>query len=77
MGSETCRYCGGAKRIRIVSPVSDHAEADCWCVKEAAIRADERERCAKVAERHHIAAPSWSRTIAQAIRTNPEIGREE
>jgi len=29
----TCQYCGGAKRIQIVSPVSDHAWADCFCVK--------------------------------------------
>lgn len=27
----TCRYCGGAKRIQIVSSVSDHAWADCFC----------------------------------------------
>ncbi len=29
-----CRYCGGQKRFQIVSPVSDHAWADCFCVKD-------------------------------------------
>lgn len=26
-----CRYCGGERRVQIVSPVSDHAWADCFC----------------------------------------------
>ena len=34
-----CVYCGGAKRIQIVSPVSDHAWADCFCVKAATLPA--------------------------------------
>lgn len=34
--SEKCRYCGDTKRIQIVSPVSDHAWADCFCVKAPA-----------------------------------------
>lgn len=31
-----CKYCGGAKRIQIVSAVSDHAWADCFCAREKA-----------------------------------------
>ena len=31
---KSCRYCGGQKRFQIVSPVSDHAWADCFCVKD-------------------------------------------
>lgn len=31
----TCRYCGGAKRFQIVSSVSDHAWADCFCSRPA------------------------------------------
>lgn len=29
----SCKFCGDTKRIQIVSPVSDHAWADCFCVK--------------------------------------------
>jgi hypothetical protein len=30
-----CKYCGGAKRFQIVSPVSDHAWANCFCTRAA------------------------------------------
>lgn len=33
MQLKPCRYCGDQKRFQIVSPVSDHAWADCFCVK--------------------------------------------
>lgn len=34
MSEAACRYCGGAKRFQIVSPVSDHAWADCFCQRD-------------------------------------------
>jgi len=37
-----CRYCGGAKRFQIVSPVSDHAWADCFCTRLTASTEAER-----------------------------------
>jgi len=30
-----CRYCGGAGCFQVVSPVSDHAWANCFCMKAA------------------------------------------
>lgn len=30
-----CRFCGGQGRFQIVSPVSDHAWANCFCTKPA------------------------------------------
>jgi hypothetical protein len=41
----TCVYCGDAKRIQIVSPVSDHAWADCFCVKLPALSSQQATVC--------------------------------
>lgn len=42
----TCKYCGGAKRIQIVSPVSDGAWASCFCSRpETVAIANLRDEC--------------------------------
>lgn len=56
----TCKYCAGAKRIQIVSSVSDHAWADCFCNRpaELALAATEhdRMRAALIDTAAHLAA---------------------
>jgi hypothetical protein len=53
----TCVYCGDAKRIQIVSPVSDHAWADCFCVKLPALSAQQAAGEAEAVRLREIAKP--------------------
>lgn len=41
--SERCVYCGGKGKFQIVSPVADHAWADCFCTRASQPRDDVRE----------------------------------
>jgi len=45
-----CSYCGGARRFQVISPVSDGAWADCFCVTIPKAQAAMQERCASVAD---------------------------
>lgn len=62
MNEPKCRYCGGAGRFQIVSLVSDHAWATCFCSRteaEPAPRVGDGSGDAAIAIGEHAFKAGW------------------
>lgn len=74
-----CKYCGGAGRFQIVSNVSDHAWADCFCQRTLTPSGDRVEAVARaIWERRNPPSSgfvSWERAYATAKRPFVEDAR--